>query len=321
MSPAKVTTVIGPVSPADLGITDAHTHVWIEPVSGTPPGLPQLFDQPNITAELKAFRQAGGTTLIDCQPGGCGRNGRVLWALSRDSGVKIVACTGFHLRRYYPSDYWIFRPDVSLEEAQTYFEREIAEGLAETRDLPQPVRAGFIKIACEANLNETPAKLIEAAVQAGLQTGVAIEVHTEKGAGAEEIVACFQQYDFPLNRLVICHIDKRPDLGLHQELARQGVMLEYDTFYRPKYRPDQHVWPLLEQMVARGLEQQVVLATDMAEALMWSRLGGQPGQTAFTGQILARLQIIGFAQHTIQRLMGENIANCLAHPSDQSITV
>lgn len=310
--PPIVMTVTGPVSPDALGITDAHTHTWIEPVPGTRPGLPVLFNQAAIAAELAGYRQSGGGTLVDCQPGGCGRNGQMMRRLSRDSGVQIVACTGFHLPRYYPAGAWIYRPSTGVEAAANYFIEELTTGLRETQHLDRPVRAGFIKIACRSDISKTPAHLIEAAAQAGIETGAAIQAHTEKGADAEKITRRFEQHGFPLARLIICHIDKRPDFALHSELARAGVTLEYDTFYRAKYRPEQNVWPLLEKMVAAGLARRVVIATDMAQAAMWARLGGGPGQTAFTGQILPRLQSYGFAGDTIQQLMGKNIALLLA---------
>ena len=308
---ANVVTVTGPISVEEAGITDAHTHAWIAPVPGVPPGLPQLFDFPNISAELSDYRAAGGGTLVDCQPGGCGRDGRKLVELSRQSGVFIVACTGFHLRKYYPGDYWLYQETTSLDKLTFYFTDEITRGLAETDRQAEPVRAGFIKAASEADLEAVPAVLIEATAAAARETGVAIEIHTEKGADAEKIAVRYAALGLKPSRLVICHIDKRPDFGLHYELARAGITLEYDTFYRPKYRPEQNVWPLLERMVASGLADRVAIATDMAEASLWSRLGGEPGQTAFTGQIMARLQAIGFDEPTVKRLMGENIANCL----------
>ncbi len=309
-------TVTGPVPPESLGITDAHTHTWIEAVTGARPGLPRLDDQTSLAAELIEYRESGGGSLVDCQPGGCGRNGEIMRELSRASGVRIVACTGFHLRQYYSPNAWIYQPTTAVEDATGYFIEEITVGLQETRHLPQPVRAGFIKIACEADINHVPAQLIEAAARAGVATGVAIEVHTEKGADAEKIVHRFDQHGFPLTKLIICHIDKRLDFGLHAELAEAGVTLEYDTFYRAKYQPEKNVWPLLAQMVAAGLGHRVVIATDMAEASMWRRLGGSPGQTAFTGQILPRLQALGLAKETIQQLMGQNIAHLLAVGSE-----
>jgi phosphotriesterase-related protein len=302
-------TVSGPLAAAEAGVTDAHSHAWIAPVAGAEPGAPVLFDQAAITAELIDYRQAGGGTLIDCQPGGCGRDGRMLVELARASGVHVVACTGFHLKKYYPPAHWLWQ--AGADKARAYFVGEIAVGLKETLELAQPVQAGFIKIACEANLDDMPAALLEAAALASLETGAAIEVHTERGAAAEKIVSLFVNYGLSPDRLIICHIDKRPDLGLHCALAEQGIMLEYDTFFRPKYQPEQHVWPLLEQMVARGFEGQVAVATDLADAALWSHLGKGPGLAGLITQILPHLQTIGFTPATIKRLTGENIATRL----------
>jgi phosphotriesterase-related protein len=105
----KVMTVRGWVGPAELGITDAHNHIWIEPVPGVPPGFPRLDDQAAILEELRDYRQAGGGSIVDCQPSGCGRNGHKLLELSRASGVHVIASTGFHRRQYYPPDFWLFQ--------------------------------------------------------------------------------------------------------------------------------------------------------------------------------------------------------------------
>lgn len=300
-----IVTVTGPVTSAKAGVTDAHNHLWIAAVDGMGPGLPQLTDQPGILDELVDYRKAGGGTQVDCQPGGCGRDGQKLLELSRASGVHVVACTGFHLERYYPPDHWLWRADI--DEARAHFVREITEGLEETRALAQPVRAGFIKIACQPTVATSPAVLIEAAAEASLETGALIGVHTEKGADAETIVALLLRCGIDASRLVIFHMDKRPDFGLHRDLAQQGVLLEYDTFYRPKYRPDQNVWPLLEKMVAAGLEGQVAIGTDMADRALWSRLGGGLGLVGLVTRIVRRLQEIGCTPATIKRLVGENI--------------
>ena len=220
-------------------------------MAGGPAGAPLLCDRDVIAAGLTAYRAAGGGGLLDCQPGGCGRDGRVLAELSRLTGVPIVACTGFHLARYYPPDFWLWR--ATAEAARDTFVAEIVDGLAETRDTDQPVRAGFIKIAIPAEPAALPAALWEAAAAASRDTGAALLAHTEAGAAAEQIVARLLGYGAAADRLVICHIDKRPDFGLHRELAQAGVLLEYDTFFRPKYDPERNVWPLLQRMAAAGL--------------------------------------------------------------------
>ena len=270
---------------------------------------PVLDDEHAIASELIAYREAGGGTIIDCQPGNCGRDGRILKRLAQTSGVNIVACTGFHLRRYYPSNHPFF--DLPAEAACQHFVDEITERLAET-DETDPVRAGFIKIACEDSLDKSPLNLIEGAVAASQETGATIEVHTEKGSDAERIAQSMADFGLPLTRLVLCHVDKRPDFAFHSAMAQQGIMLEYDTFYRAKYEPDINVWPLLTRMIEAGFASQVAIATDMAEAAMWSSMGTGPGLTAFITQIMPRLRAIGCDDTIVDQLVGTNIVSCLA---------
>ncbi len=89
-----LTTVTGPLPACDIGVAEAHGHLWIDaPV----PDAPTLTDEPAAATELALFRAAAGTLVVDCQPGGCGRDGRALARLSARSGVAVVAATGFHL--------------------------------------------------------------------------------------------------------------------------------------------------------------------------------------------------------------------------------
>ena len=305
-----VTTVLGPVAPSDLGIVDAHSHVWIEPVPGAAPDAPVLHDEAAITQELIQYWAAGGGAIVDCQPGGCGRNGRILHSIAQNSQVHLIACTGFHRRIYYPPDAPLLQ--MSAEAAADLFVAELTASLAETAVDEHPVRAGFIKIAGEATLAQTTRHLLEAAAVACRATGCAIEMHTEKGAAVEDLLQFFVDHDIAPQRLVFCHVDKRPDFGFHQAIAQSGTMLEYDTFFRPKYNPEQYVWPLLEKMVQAGLAGQIALATDMADSSMWQQLGGQPGMAAFLTQIQPRLVQLGLDINAINQLMGGNIAKRLA---------
>ena len=299
-----VTTVLGPISADEIGRCDAHTHVWIDPVEGSLPGSPVLNEYPAILAELQEYRQLGGSAIVDCQPGGCGRNGLILARLARESGVHILAATGFHRTRYYPHNYWLWK--ATANEACAYFLGEIQVSLTETRALEMPVKACFIKVACEATLKETPRHSLEGAVAAAVQSGAAIEVHTERGADVEAILRCFLDSGVPANKLVLCHMDKRPDIDLHQELASSGVLLEYDTFFRPKYNPDEHVWPLIEAMIDAGYERRLALATDIAELGMWQHQGG-PGLFGFLTIICQRLKAIGLSDAQLDLLLGKNI--------------
>lgn len=296
------------------GAIDAHTHVWISDIAGSSQGSPVLNQYEFILRDLREYYIRGGRGVIDCQPPGCGRDARMLRSLSMESGVKIVCCTGFHRRKYYPreSDLWNQNEDAW----EKLFLREILTNLLETENDLRPVRAGFIKIALEATLQETPQLALQAAASAAVQTGSAIEVHTEKGACAEDLLEYLFQHGVKPHQIILCHMDKRPDIYLHQELAKTGVLLEYDTFFRSHYQPEMHVWPVLFQMIESGFSTSIGLATDMAEASMWSSTGKGPGPAGFITSVQARLTEAGVPINEINGLMGRNIWSRLARPTN-----
>lgn len=304
-------TVLGPTALEDIGITDAHGHVWIERVSGVA-GTPPVLDDWNASrTELLQYRDAGGSALIDCQPGYCGRNGQMLARLALETKVHLVTCTGFHLRKYYPrgSPVWGW----TAEQAAKYFLTELTTSLDETHGQEQPIRAGFIKVACEATLRQSESQMLEGAAIASHQSGAAVEIHTDRGMDAEAILEFFMRLGVAADRLVLCHIDKRADVLLHKDLAETGVLLEYDTFFRPKYFPEQTTWPLLERMLTDGLSSSIALAADFAEPGNWSAQGGSPGLAGWVTGLERRVRAMGASDHTIQRLLGKNIAERLSY--------
>ena len=302
----ELQTVLGTVPVEDVKMADAHAHVWITPPKGVAPKASfELNNAQLIEAELKDFRSGGGTTLIDCQPGGAGRDARMLVKLSEAAGVHITATTGFHLERYYPSGVWLW--SATEKAAADYFVNELTIGLQENGE----VLATTIKVGYTGKIEEQTRILMEAAAEASHQTGAALLFHTEEGFNAEALPQFFEDRGVPANRLYLCHMDKRPDFGLHQELAQAGVLLGYDTFVRTTYKPNQHVWPLLLEMVQKGYDDRVAVGLDMARNSMWRHYGGWPGLIVLPEQILSRLYSEGLSETVVEKLIGQNVARFL----------
>lgn len=110
-------------------------------------------------------------------------------------------------------------------------------------------------------------------------------------------------------------MDKRPDAGLHQELAKSGALLEYDTFFRHQYEPEKNLWPLLFQMIEAGYSGSIALAMDMADSAMWASMGIGPGMTGLIRIIQARLEQATVPGEIICSLLGGNILSRLARYS------
>ena len=135
---------------------------------------------------------------------------------------------------------------------------------------------------------------------------------TEKDALAEKACTYFMDLGLSPDQLVLCHMDKRPDAGLHKELARLGVLLEYDTFYRLKYNPFENLWSLIEKMASAGLSDRVALATDMAESELYHFIGGGAGLASLPGEIRDQLIKKGIPETARKQMLGGNIARRLA---------
>lgn len=303
-------TVTGPIPWNSTGITDAHNHVWIDRVTEGKSSNPVLDDVHAATRELIEYRKAGGGAIIDCQPAGCGRNALRLLQLSRASEVAIISATGFHRPVYYPPEHWLLKTDA--DRLTRFFIQELQVGEEESLNSETVVKAGFLKIALEETFDKTYQPGLKAAGQAAMQTGRTIEIHTEKGQSAEAVLAFFMNLGLAPDQLVLCHMDKRPDIGLHKELAQCGVTMEYDTFYRSKYDPETNLWPLILRMVEEGMEDHICLATDMAEAASWSTLGSGPGLAALPGEIRTRLLSLNLPENAVRKLTGENICRILS---------
>jgi phosphotriesterase-related protein len=303
-------TVTGLIPVEDVKLADAHAHIWINPPPDVDFDAPILDDTDAILTELNEIREAGVTTIIDCQPGGCGRDARMLVRLSQATGLHVAAVTGFHRQIYYPPKSWLWT--APPEQAADYFIGELEDGMNETGGT---IRATVVKVGYEGVIDGQTKALMEAAAEAARQTGCAILFHTEAGANVESLLPFFSDYKIPPRRLYLCHMDKRPDFGLHRELAQAGVLLGYDTFLRPQYEPEQNLWPLLKQMVAAELGGQIALGLDAAMSSMWAQMGAEFGLLALPRLIVPRLRDEGIDKATVAGLTGQNVARFLVWQS------
>ena len=70
-------------------------------------GIPgEELDDVNVaTEDARALRAAGAAALVEWTPLGLGRDLEGLAAISRASGLHVVACTGLHREAHYPDGF------------------------------------------------------------------------------------------------------------------------------------------------------------------------------------------------------------------------
>lgn len=307
-----VETVTGPLEVDSVKLADSHGHVWIHPADGvTGEARIELDDADKQRVELADFATAGGSLIVDCQPGGAGRDARMLRRLSRETGVAITATTGAHQQKYYSPGFWLW--SATVDQAAAWFIGELTTGMqdvvpsAVTDDAEPAPRAAVIKIGYEGAIDGQTRVLMEAAAIASARTGASILFHTERGLNVEALLPFFSQRGVPPTRLYLCHVDKRVDAGLHTELAQAGALLGYDTFARPKYHPDDGAWKLIAALAGAGLDHAVAICLDLAFPVNFRAWGGEPGLRFLPDVVVPRLAREGYSEAAIRRLTATNV--------------
>ena len=95
---AIIRTVTGDIDPTNLGITYGHDHLLFlppPPYSEQDPDL-RLDDVNAAIREVNYFKMAGGASIVEMSTVEMGRDPRGMRRISEETGVNIIAATGFN---------------------------------------------------------------------------------------------------------------------------------------------------------------------------------------------------------------------------------
>ena len=284
-----IRTVRGDIAPDELGVTDAHDHLFF--ASAKLPGQ-ELDDVPAAEAELRAFAAAGGQALAQWTPIGLGRRAEELPALSEAAGVHLIAATGLHQAGHYAPD----QLAVLLDGLAERFIAELSEGLRRDGEPDGPpispgTRAGLIKVAGDFHhLDRHASAVFEAAAAAHHATGSTIAVHLEGGTHPLGVLAALHgRLGVPAGSVILGHLNRFPDPGPHREAAEAGAFLGFDGPSRANHATDWRLFDLLGALVAAGHADRILLGGDTTSAAARAAGGGGPGIPFLLTDIRARV--------------------------------
>jgi phosphotriesterase-related protein len=259
----KVMTVLGPVKPAELGITNPHEHLiidflavgeaaqkshqvafkqrsgatssWDEPISlrtyyeaRRNPFLfrasLQLTDLGDAAEALEEYKEAGGGTIVDVTPIGVGRNPEGLADLSRKTGVTVVMGTGFYIRDFHPAEAERMSEDAICD----LIVEDIVNGAGASG-----IRPGIIgEIGLVWPVHPQEKKALRAAAKAQVKTGYGLSVHPGRNPAAPmEAIKIVEKAGGDPTRTIIDHLDRTLfETKDYLALAKTGCYLEQDLF-------------------------------------------------------------------------------------------
>lgn len=304
-----IRTVLGDIDSQELGRTDYHEHLF----QSSPLLTGDDLDDLELSAqETVRFQRSGFDALIDLTPIGLGRRPGWLTEVSRRTGVHIVAATGVHRPEHYLADHEVHT--WSVETMIDRFVAEITDGSATESGEPSEggPRAGVIKVGTGYwEISALSQRVLEAAAVAHQRTGASVVCHLELGTAAWEVAEVLERNGLPREHLVLAHVDRNPDPGLHTELAASGVYLGYDGAARAKYWPDSVLIECLVKVAENGGADRLLLGGDVARRSSFTAYGGMPGMAYLGERFVPRLRAHG-GEALVRRVLVTNPAEAFA---------
>lgn len=311
-----IRTVLGDVPPDRLGRCDYHEHLFqISPL------LPadELDDEQASGAEARSLRDAGIDAMVEATPTGLGRDPAGVARISARTGLAVVHVSGAHRHEHYPTGHWL--PEIGEDDLERRFTADVADGLP-AADRPErgapalgpagePVRAGMLKAGVGYwRIDPFERRVLATVGAAAAATGVPVMVHLEFGSTAWEVLDALATAGVSADRVVLAHIDRNLDPGLHAELTRAGAYLGYDGMARHREAPDSAIVDCLARVSAEGDPDRLLLGGDVARRSRYRSYGGIPGLGYLPTRFLPRLRA-ALGTELVDQLLVTNPARLL----------
>lgn len=309
-----IRTTAGDIAQNKLGWCQCHEHMFLK--RGKPLELSKslvMDDYDRSLEELRSYKKAGGVSLVDAQPVYSGRMAEELVSAAAESGVNIIASTGFHKHAFYYDDSPIF--SMSEDELARLFIGEINDGMMAKDGSRLGAKAGIIKVAVDkGGIRATKAyeRLFGAAVSAASETGASLLAHFEPDTDAFELIEKMEKAGISPKRLIACHLDRaRIDAAYHAEVASAGAFLEYDTINRLKYVSNEAELDLIMNMLDKGFEDSLLLSLDTTNERLRA-YGANMGLDYILTVFRQMLGDRGAGAAVVEKLMQDNAARAIA---------
>ena len=253
----------------------------------------EIDDAGRVLEEVRDGQATGLRAFVELTPIGLGRRPELMRRVAKETGAVIIGATGYHRDEHYPAGHWVHEATTELLAQRVV--ADLRDGMHphdwEGDAPPDPARAGVIKVgASYQHVSAGERRRLEAAAIGSVAGGVSIVVHTEIGTFGHEIIDILVTAGASPDRIVLAHLDRNPDLELHEEIVARGVGLVYDTVGRIKYRPDSVLLDLMEGMVAAGHGARLMVGLDLGRRDYYRAYGGGPGLRTLMTSFAPRLR-------------------------------
>lgn len=301
--PKEIMTLLGPISPDQLGITLPHEHLLADlyRMTGDPNQL--LNDALLAIQEVSRFREAGGATVVDATTRGLGRSPEVIQKIARETGLNIIMGCGWYREPYYD-------PVLNEQYVNVIADdmvRDITQGVGETG-----IKAGVIgEIGCfRSFISAVEERVFRAAARAHKRTDLTITTHAVRSPVGLDQLDLLEEEKVDLRRVIVGHCDTYPSPDYHEAVAKRGAYVQFDTIRgNSEWDTEQRIkWVV--SLIEKGYVNQILLSHDVCMKSHLHAYGGNGYDYLLTG-FIPRLKAAGVSEEQVHILIQENPKNAL----------
>ncbi|NSC24394.1 phosphotriesterase [Streptomyces albus subsp. chlorinus] len=309
-------TVTGPLSvEAVRGPALAHEHLVLDlDLKGDGAAvLDARRHGPAIRSELAGLRDAFGLALvIELTCRGMGRDPDALVRAARETGVAVVAATGWYYEPFHPAE---DLANASVAQLADILVREIDEGLGGTG-----VRPGVLgEIGSHGETPSEPeARSLRAAARAAVARDLSVVTHAQLGHGGAAQLGLLTKEGLAPQRICVGHQDLLAEPALHRRLAEEGAYIAFDTVGKESYQSDEVRLRLLLALLEAGYADRVLLSCDISRHGYLMSEGGQ-GYGHLFRSFLPALRAAGVDEDLIDLMTRRNPLRFLTGASPEEI--
>jgi phosphotriesterase-related protein len=262
----KINTVLGPISPENLGITLVHEHIATAYPGWDCDPLARPYDREKMAKiclrVLEPVKAYGVKSIIDATPIDLHRDVELMRAVSEASGVHIICATGRYTEEEGKWAYLKQRGRNKIGDAQT----ELYEGFMQeiTKGIGRPgIKPGVIKVATGQNrISPFEEAALRAAARAAKETGVPVITHTESGTLGPDQAEILCGEGLNPRKIMIGHMCGNPSLQYQMNVLEKGVNISFDRFGIETFLPDRVRVAMLVGLLGSGYTDRVMISHD-----------------------------------------------------------
>ncbi len=269
-----------------------------------------LQDTETSVREVMAFKQVGGSTIVDVTSVGLGRDPQKLKEIAQRTGLNIVMGAGWYRRAWHPEGH----ENRSVESLTAEIVRDITTGVDGTG-----IRSGIIGEVAAMDIVTEPSDSIEvkgvrAAARASRLTGAAITLHqwVRDGVALHKTLNIIEEEGGNLSRVIVGHMDavSSQNFTYLKSVLDRGVTLEFDLLGTPYFLEspkldDRPMADAVIRLVKAGYGDQILLSQDICTKIQQKTYGGK-GFDYVLSHVVPYMRTQGLPESDIQQMLVTN---------------